>query len=163
MNKGSKARCCNLAMMIVAIASLVHEPARAAGCGSAALLDQRRDADTIERLEKTWTQAYLSGDTDLERCILSEDFTEILRTGELKTLQDELALAAANQGKQLPMPKYAKGVVLLHGGVAVAYGTTASRAFDGSLREMRYADFYVWDSDRRWHAFFAQQTDVTKH
>jgi len=62
-------------------------------------MHQREDMKTIERLEHIWTPAYLSGDTDLERCILTTDFTEIVRTGELKTLTDELELAEANKGK----------------------------------------------------------------
>jgi hypothetical protein len=137
--------------------------AYAGSCDAPVLLNQRRDTATIERLEQAWTQAYLSGDTQLERCILSADFTEIMRSGEIKTLKDELAFAAANLGKHLAVLQSPKGSVLLHGRVAVAYGTASLKASDGTSREMRYADYYVWDEDARWHAFFAQQTEVLQH
>jgi hypothetical protein len=149
-------------MAIMLATSLAHGSMPAAHCDTPALRHQRHDTATIERLENAWTKAYLSGDTDLERCILSDDFTEILRTGEVKTLLDELALAAANRGKQLAIMESARGTVLLHGTVAVAYGTTLSRSADHSPREMRYADYYVWEPMGRWKAFFAQQTEVAK-
>ena len=162
MNMAVSRKVIGLAMATMVAVALMQGCARAAYCDTPVLRHQRRDIATLERLEQAWTTAYLTGDTDLERCILSDDFTEILRTGEVKTLLDELSLAAANQGKQLTIPEYPKGTVLLHGAVAVVYGTTSTRALDGSPREMQYADYYVWDPSGHWHAFFAQQTDVAK-
>ncbi len=130
-------------------------------CNAGSLQHQRRDTATIDRLEEAWTLAYLRGDTEFERCILAPDFTEILRNGEIKVLQDELGFAESNKGKQLPIPPFTKGTVLLHGNVAVAYGTSISKSGDGSTRVVRYADYYVWEG-RLWHAFFAQQTQVPK-
>jgi hypothetical protein len=136
-------------------------PARASTCHRQPLLHQLRDVATIDRLEKAWTFAYLRGDTDLEKCILSPDFTEILRTGEVKVLKDELRFADENKGKDLKIPESPKATILLHGAVAVAYGTSTSKSADGTMREVRYADYYVWDGSL-WHAFFAQQTQVPK-
>jgi hypothetical protein len=133
----------------------------AAHCQTESLLHQRKDVLTIDRLEEAWTLAYLRGDSDLERCILAPDFTEILRNGEIKFLQDELKFAESNRGKQLPIPRFVKGTVLLHGNVAVAYGKSISKSADGSTLETRYADYYVWKAGL-WHAFFAQQTGVPK-
>ncbi|MGH9746577.1 MAG: nuclear transport factor 2 family protein [Candidatus Acidiferrales bacterium] len=128
-------------------------------CQQAPLLNQRRDGATIQRLENAWTIAYLHADMDFERCLLAPDFTEIMRTGEIKFLADELALAMKNRGKNLPTPDLPEATVLLHGDVAVAYGTSHSTGSDGRTRTTRYADYYLWEKGR-WHAFFAQQTSV---
>jgi hypothetical protein len=93
---------------------------------------------------------------------LTPDFTEIVRSGELKVLTDELTFAAKNLGKNLPIPDQPKGAVLIHGNVAVAYGVSKATGADGKPRATRYADYYVWE-DNAWHAFFAQQTPLENH
>jgi hypothetical protein len=122
-------------------------------CQYSALLHERRDVATIESLELEWTRAYLRGDTDFEKCLLTPDFTEIVRNGDVKHLADELVLAAKNKAKPLPVPEIPKGTVLLHGNVAVAYGRSSG------ARAMRYADYYVWESSH-WRVYFAQQTEI---
>ena len=130
-------------------------------CDMDALKGQQRDVATIQRLENAWTVAYLKADTNFELCLLSKDFTEIVRSGDVKFLSDELAFARKNEGKNLPIPKLPEPTVLLHDNVAVAYGTSQSSGPDGKIKETRYADYYVWENGK-WHAFFAQQTSVEK-
>lgn len=128
-------------------------------CKQQALMHQSKDVATIQRLEDEWSLAYLQGNTDFERCLLAPDFTEILRTGEATFLADELELAAKNRGKNLAIPDLPKTKALLHGSVAVAYGMSRSTASDGKVREIRFADSYLWENGT-WHVFFAQQTQV---
>jgi hypothetical protein len=125
-------------------------------CQYPALLHQSRDLATIESLELDWTRAYLRGDTRFEACLLTPDFTEIMRSGEVKHLSDELALAAKNKANPLPMGEIPKGTVLLHGNVAVAYGRSQSAS---GARPTRYADYYVWE-EGHWRVYFAQQTEI---
>jgi hypothetical protein len=125
-------------------------------CNLRPLAHQHRDVATVQHLEDEWSRAYLRGDTAFERCLLSPDFTEILRTGEVKGLQDELDLAAKNQGKNLPIPELPKTTVLLHGSVAVAYGMSSSTS-NGKSKSTRFADSYLWERGA-WHVLFAQQT-----
>ena len=132
---------------------------RAATCRVEPLLHQRRDAATVQRLEEAWSVAYLRGDTEMEQCLLTPDFTEVMRSGEIKTLKYELDLAEANQGKGLKVPDLPKSTVMLHGNVAVAYGVSSSKTADGRVRSMRYVDYYVWEGGV-WRAFFAQQTEI---
>jgi hypothetical protein len=150
-----------LLVLTAAMLPFVPSIAVAKNCQTESLLHQRRDTVTIDRLEQMWTLAYIRGDTELERCILTPDFTEILRSGEVKFLKDELSFAEKNRDKQLKIPESPKGTVLLHGSVAIAYGTSTSKSADGTMHQVRYADYYVWEG-RLWHAFFAQQTDVAK-
>jgi hypothetical protein len=149
---------CAIALTLLSLA--FASPARAEDpCRLPPLLHQHKDAATIQNLEEAWTAAYLRGDTEFERCLLTPDFTEIVRSGEIKVLADELAFAAKNQGKNLAIPDQPKGAVLIHGNVAVAYDFSKATAPDGKPRVTRYADYYVWENNS-WHAFFAQQTSV---
>ena len=77
----------------------------------------------------------------------------------MKFLSDELALAKKNEGKSLPIPDLPEPTILLHGDVAVAYGSSQFTGADGKTRKTRYADYYLWENGS-WHAFFAQQTSV---
>jgi hypothetical protein len=126
-------------------------------CRFPQLKNQQKDSETIQRLEMAWTEAYLRGDTTLMSCLLAPDFTEIMRSGELKTLQDELAMAKKNRGKNLKMPEPPKIRVLLHENAAVAYGVSVVKSSDGQVMTRWYSDTYLWKNGQ-WHAFFAQQT-----
>jgi hypothetical protein len=138
---------------------LIAPPAGAKGtCELQPLMHQRKDAATVEHLEDAWSVAYLQGDTEFEGCLLTPYFMEILRTGEVKTLKDELGFAARNKGKNLAIPQLPKSTVMLHNDVAVAFGISRS-AGDGKTQATRYADYYVWENGM-WHAFFAQQTPI---
>lgn len=140
----------------IAAALVFSSAVRADDCQLPALLQQHRDAATIENLELAWSRAYLRGDTAFEECLLTADFTEIMRNGAVKHLSDELALAAKNAANPLPMGAIPRGTVLLHGDVAVAYGRSQSA---GGAHAMRYADYYVWENGR-WRVYFAQQTEI---
>lgn len=131
----------------------------AAACHRPELQGQQRDAATIQRLERAWSVAFLTGDAELESCLLLPAFTEIFGDGRMGHLDDELALARANQGKHLPIPDFPGEQVLLHGDAAVAYGVSTSKGPDGQVRRQWFADYYVWDRGA-WHAYFAQQTPI---
>jgi hypothetical protein len=150
------------AALAVFVLFVCVNPSHAQGnCRLTAFDDEKRDAATVERLETAWSVAYLQGDTNFERCLLTPDFTEILRSGEVKALSDELALAEKNKGKNLPIPDLPKVTVFIHGNVAVAHGVSKSTAPDGTVLETRFADYYVWERGV-WRAFFAQQTAISE-
>ena len=130
---------------------------KANDCRFPTLAHEQRDVATIQSLELEWSRAYLRGDTDFEKCLLTSDFTEIMRNGDIKDLSAELALAAKNKANPLPQGDLPTGQVLLHGNVAVAYGRSQSAA---GARAMRYADYYVWENSH-WRVYFAQQTEMT--
>ena len=148
-----------LAVGLAALACLPFHAQAAAACDRPELHGQKRDAATIQRLERAWSVAFLTGDAELESCLLLPSFTEIFGDGRMQHLGDELALARANRGKHLPIPDLPGEEVLLHGDAAVAYGVSASKGTDGQVRRQWFADYYVWDRGA-WHVYFAQQTPV---
>jgi hypothetical protein len=126
-------------------------------CLRSEFTDEHKDVATLQRLEIAWSVAYRKGDTEFERCLLTPDFTEIMDSGNIAGLKDELGFAEANQGKNLPLPDLPKSTILLRANVAVAYGTSR-----GNDHESRYADYYLWERGA-WHAYFAQQTRVQQN
>ncbi len=143
---------------LIFIACLFSLAAHAtANCNRAELQHQARDVATVQRLENAWSVAYLKGDADLEKCLLTSDFTEILGDGSIKHLEDELTLARNNKGKDLAIPDLPTSTVLLHGNVAAAHGISESKRSDVRPRRKRFVDYYVWEHGK-WHVYFAQQT-----
>lgn len=128
-----------------------------ADCARSLPAHQRRDAGTIRQLEAAWNLAFLTGNIEFERCLLTSDFTEIMSTGHIYQLSDELALAEKNKGKKVTSSMTPKITVHIHGNVAVAYGISSEKVVDGRPHKSYYADFYVRNSEA-WHVFFAQQT-----
>lgn len=129
----------------------------ASNCARADLAHQQQDEATVQRLEKAWSIAYLTGDTEFEACLLTQDFMEIMSNGSVNHLREELALAEKNNGKSLDNPNLPPSTVHIHGNVAVAYGISPAKMVDGKAHKSYFADFYVW-SDGAWHVYFAQQT-----
>lgn len=136
---------------------LVTASGAKAECARPALADQKKDAATIETLEKAWSMAFLTGDTEFEACLLTADFMEIRSNGQIHHLDDELALAGKNKGKPVPNMDLPASTVHIHGDVAVAYGVSPEKIVDGKKQRSYFADYYVWENGG-WRAYFAQQT-----
>jgi hypothetical protein len=151
--------------LIVVFAFLSFFAASAAhatgACDFPALAHQRKSQATVLRLEHAWTAAFLRGDTNFERCLLTPDFTEISRAGAVLGLSDELALAAKNKGKDLPDANAPHETIFIHGNVAVAYAKQDWTAPDGKPGTRTFADYYVWENGA-WHAYFSQSTAAEK-
>ena len=146
-----------IASLALMFAGTIYSTGQANNCDFRSLRNQQRDAATIQRLETAWSEAFLRGDTAFMSCLLAPDYTEIMRSGELKTLRDELAVAEKNRGKGLKMSELPRVQVLLHENAAVAYSNEIVKNSDGKSQSRWYSDTYLW-KDGRWHAFFAQQT-----
>src|SRR5580658_1018957 len=101
---------------------------RASGpCERPEFMNEHKDVATLQRLETAWSIAYLKGDTEFELCLLAPDSTEIMGSGDVAALKDELGFAEANQGTNLAIPDLPKSTILLHGNAAVAYGTSRGK------------------------------------
>jgi hypothetical protein len=148
--------CAGLLLLGTAFSSFAQSKGQ---CSRPELANQKQDSDTINRLERAWTHAFLTGDTDFEQCLLLPDYSEIKSSGKVGNLSDELANAAKNKGKNPPMPESHPPTVLIHDDVAVAYGTFHFKDATGKEREMHSADYYHWENGG-WRVFFAQQTAV---
>ena len=131
-----------------------------ATCNKPEFLNEREDVATIMTLENGWTSAFSRGDTEFMTCLLTPDFTEIMRSGAIYHLSDEIPLAESNRGRAAESAVMPHINVLLHDNVAVAYGLASVQRSDGDLRRNYWADYYVW-KDGSWRAFFAQWTPAS--
>jgi len=147
----------SIALLLLLLPIATSAQTAANNCDFPQLKNQQKDAATIQRLETAWSEAFLRGDTVFMSCLLAPDYTEIMRSGDLKKLSDELAMAEKNRGKNLKMPELPQPQVLLHENVAVAYASSIGKTADGKNQTRWYSDTYLW-KDGQWHAFFAQQT-----
>ncbi|HEX3437157.1 MAG TPA: nuclear transport factor 2 family protein [Pseudacidobacterium sp.] len=132
---------------------------RAEGCDIHELANQQHDEATVQRLETAFTNAFLKGDTDFEKCLLLSNYAETSRLGKWRVLSDELEGASRNRGRNLSIPEMPKVDVLMHGDTAIAHGVFTFTGADGKSQSMRFSDVYVWTDDA-WHVLFSQQTPV---
>ena len=76
--------------------------------------------------------------------------------GTIQHLDEELALAAKNKGKEVTNPNLPSVTVLLHGAVEVAYGISPGSPADSKKEKKCFADYYVWKDDS-WRVYFASK------
>jgi hypothetical protein len=142
-----------------ALLLIVFSTKAGATCSDPILMHEKQDVSTILTLERAWSSAFLRGDTDFIACLLTPDFTEIMRNGDIFHLSDELALAEKNKGNGGDSTATPHISVLLHGYVAVAYALASEKRIERALYKNYYADYYLW-MDGSWRAYFAQWTPV---
>jgi len=141
-----------VAFILLTLCGLAR-PASAVDCAAGVLRDdpQKKDAGTIEALERSWAQAYAERDIEMLKCIIADDF-EIGsmpdKTIEVNGRQHVLEWVPVRTGtadlEQLH--------VTVHGEVAFARGSYAVRASDGVLRSrFQFADVFVYRA-KRWQA-----------
>ena len=82
---------------LAALLLTVLAPIAGAACKKPAFRHEKKDASTILALESGWNAAFLSGDTDSMGCLLTANFTEIMRNGNVLHRNDELAMAERNR------------------------------------------------------------------
>ena len=112
----------NVLEVLVCLLLLAPTGVLASSCESKSLPGQRPDAATILRLEAAWSTAISQGDSGFERCLLASDFTIVVSSGAVKTLDDELTSTSKNKGRNEPLPLPPSMSILIHGNVAVARG-----------------------------------------
>jgi hypothetical protein len=147
----------SLSRTLAALLFAIFAAKAGATCDNQAFVNEKKDAPTVLRLESAWNSAFLGGDTESMTCLLTPDFTEIMRNGSIYHRSDELALTQKNRAMAKAVPALPQITVLLHNDVAVAYGLASELRIKGVLYKNYYADYYVW-TNGSWHAFFAQWT-----
>jgi hypothetical protein len=126
-------------------------------CRARPFLEQARDAVTVRRLEAAWQRAYVTGDVEVEKCLLDRGFIEILAGGEIRKLDDELATTKRQRTNSLAHFPSGRSKLLMHGNAAVAYGRINTNLPRVGSDLVPFADYFVWDGGS-WHVYFSQQT-----
>jgi hypothetical protein len=123
----------------------------AADCSS--LPKQDASEATIKELEKDWSRAFYTRDTDFLECLYAPNFHDVDSKGVLRERGEDIASAKNNVGKSWtydPNKNQTSIFMYRHTAVATFVHTDAEHGYRGS-------DIYEYDG-KRWHAIFAQGT-----
>jgi hypothetical protein len=134
----------------------VASAAYAAGPDCAALQaqDQKLDADSVKRAERTWLVAEFRGDVDTVGCMLESDYTEIRFDGGVRHKQDIENGAAKNKGSTAPIPTVTWTGIVVNGNSATAYSVQDKHGMDGKPLKLFFTDTFIYH-DGAWHPYFS--------
>ena len=126
--------------MLIALLLLATSP-----CQSHQLANQRRDAESVRRVDSAWSAAYIRADTAFLRCLLAPDYRGFSRTGVLSDANEEIAKALKSGRPDNPLDAFPKAEVQVHGVTAAVGGVTPLK---------RWTDVYVFENGA-WHAILS--------
>lgn len=133
------------------IASAPTSAALTKACRASTLPSQRKDAETITRLEKAWLTAEYRGDEGFLSCLLDPEYHVIVaKNGETRTRAELLARVAENKGGSRPVPALTT-TVAISGAYATAYSSMSGVKESGERYTASYVDFYKFENGR-WTA-----------
>ena len=119
----------------------------------------KSDAETLERLNQEYVDAFMNADVDWYRQHLTEDFTCVESDGTVLSKAD--FLANTMKGPDVAEYKLHEVDVRVYGDAALVRATGVWLREDGSMGMSRYADFYV-KTHSGWKAVFAQITRTSR-
>lgn len=145
-------------IILVGLTLFMPSACAAQVCRSHVTPKQKRDAETIKRVEHDWAKAVMTGDVEYVRCLLTDDYQSVGWKGVVRNKDWVLSLTKGNAGKQGEPPNN-DATVAFHGDAVVRYADVAFADKDGSKLTVRFADFFVWDGGR-WRAYYTQDTKL---
>jgi hypothetical protein len=115
----------------------------------------RQDASeaTIKELEKQWSQAYYTGNSEFLECLYAPQFRSVDSKGVVTDRAQDIASSQKNIGKtwELDQHKYQTSIFMhLHTAVATFIRADSEHGYRGT-------DIYEYDG-KHWHAIFSQST-----
>lgn len=134
----------------------IASPAYAAGPDCVALQapDQKPDADSVKRAERTWLVAEFRGDVDRVSCMLEADYTEVRFDGSIGHKEDILKGAAKSKGSTKPIPTVTWTGIVVKGDSATAYSVQEKQGADGKPVKLFFTDTFIYH-DGAWHPYFS--------
>jgi hypothetical protein len=120
-------------------------------CQSVQVDNQRRDEDTVRRIERAWLAAEYAGNTKFLDCLLDQGYS-VIASGENKssTKAELLERVAKNAGKPAEPPPI-ETLVALNGDFAIATSLVRGHRKNGEAFEFRAVDSFVFKNGV-WHA-----------
>ncbi|HEY6304492.1 MAG TPA: nuclear transport factor 2 family protein [Terriglobales bacterium] len=135
-------------------------------CATAALISAQDDDATaraqVPGLEKTWNQAYKSGDTKALAAILDNSLVLVEDDGSLKTKSEFLATVTTSTGNQEQVAPESL-TVRVFGNPAIAIGVIAVKETHGDksvVRRERFIDTWI-NRNGSWICIATDATPMT--
>jgi hypothetical protein len=127
------------------------EIAANADCNSVLTPNQKKDEDTIRRIEHDWLAAEVQGNTRFLECLLGPDYVNIGKDGKTHPGSDIIAHVAKNKGKHLDIPPI-ESTIVVHDDAATAYSSSKTHDKDGQLKDVHFVDAFVFKNGQ-WHPY----------
>jgi hypothetical protein len=122
-----------------------------ADCNS--LPKQDASETTIKELEKQWSRAFYTGDSEFLECLYAANFRDADSNGVLNDKAQDIAKSLNNVGKTWTYdPKKYQTSIFMHRHTAIATFVRGD-----SDHGYRGTDIYEYDGTH-WHAIFSQST-----
>lgn len=106
----------------------------------------------ILKLERQWSRAYWTGQTDFLECLYAPDFVSISSDGKAHNRKHDIDGSIKYVGKSYTPHGGLRTDVLMHQNFAIATSIKIDVAHG-----LRVTDIYAYDG-RHWHAIFSQDT-----
>jgi hypothetical protein len=129
-----------------ASATAVH-----ADCAVVSTPNQKKDEDTIRRIEQGWLTAEYRGNPQFLECLLEPDYRTSGRNGKVRTREDVIGRVPQTTDLTREVPQL-ETIVFVHGDAASAHSIMHTTDKAGNPKEVHFVDSYTFH-DGRWHAF----------
>jgi hypothetical protein len=139
------------AVLAAGVAGHASATEPAAACAQVATPDQKRDADTIQRIEQAWLTAEYRGHPEYLRCLLEPDYQTSSKSGQVRSKADVVGRVSTTPDDAHPVPKL-ETIVVIHGDAATAHSILKTVDKAGNPKEVHFVDGYTFH-DGRWYAF----------
>lgn len=120
-------------------------------CAAVATPNQKKDEDTIRRIEQGWLTAELRGNPQFLECLLEPDYRTSGRNGKVRSRKEVIDRVSkiADPAREVPQLEV---IVFVHGDAASAHSIMRTTDKAGNPKEVHFVDTYTFH-DGRWHAF----------
>ena len=121
---------------------------------------QKADAESVRQVEREWTKAFLSGDTDFLECLLEPDYESGWFTGEVRSRQMIIDKARAHRANPIPVHELPTAIVQIHGNTAISRSDQdVPDPASKQSKRVRFLDIFAFYNGR-WHVLFTQDTVI---
>jgi hypothetical protein len=117
---------------------------------------QSADAQSVEKTEHAWTEAFLHGGTAYLGCLLAPDYVSVSAKGVVRDRETIIGFARKNQGKTTPLPNVPEPEIQIYGNTAVVRSDSPA-APDGKYPAMYSSDIFAFQNGA-WRAVYSQHT-----
>jgi len=121
------------------------------GCATISTPNQKKDEDTIRRIEQNWLTAEYRGKPQFLECLLEPDYRTSGRNGKIRSRKDVIDRVPQITDLTREVPKL-ESIVFVHGDVASAHSILRTTDKAGNPKEVHFVDSYTFH-DGQWHAY----------
>jgi hypothetical protein len=145
------------AWLLVGISTLAYSqtptssPATQVNCATASTSAQKKDEDTIRRIEHDWLTAEYRGNPQFLECLLEPDYRTSGRDAKIRSPEDVIGRVQQTTDFTRDVPKL-ESIVFVRGDAATAHSIRHTTDKAGNPREVHFVDAYTFH-DGRWHAY----------